>query len=143
MIDYLRDPGEIYRRSFAAIRAETDLSRLPDELAPLALRIVHACGMPEIVGELKWSDGAPGAGRAALAAGAPILCDATMVAHGIVRRRFASGARRPLGREHKLDPHVLIGRRLETQQGTAGLSFRRPFTGSPVEVIDDHEGILW
>jgi precorrin-8X/cobalt-precorrin-8 methylmutase len=88
MIDYLRDPGEIYRRSFAAIRAETDLSRLPDELAPLALRIVHACGMPEIVGELKWSDGAPSAGRAALTAGAPILCDATMVAHGIVRRRL-------------------------------------------------------
>ena len=88
MIDYLRDPGEIYRRSFAAIRAETDLSRLPDELAPLALRIVHACGMPDVVADLKWSNGAPGAGRAALARGAPVLCDATMVAQGIVRRRL-------------------------------------------------------
>ena len=88
MIDYLRDPAEIYRRSLAAIRAETDLSRLPQDLTPLALRIVHSCGIPEIVADLEWSDGCVAAGRASLDRGAPILCDATMVAQGIARRRL-------------------------------------------------------
>jgi precorrin-8X/cobalt-precorrin-8 methylmutase len=85
---YLRDPEEIYRRSFAAIRAETDLASVPGELAALALRIVHACGMPEILADLAWSDGAGDAGQAALTAGAPILCDAGMVAQGVIRARL-------------------------------------------------------
>ncbi|HEY0524197.1 MAG TPA: precorrin-8X methylmutase [Stellaceae bacterium] len=85
---YLRDPTAIYRRSFALIRAETDLSRLPPDLHPLALRIVHAAGDPGIVAALAWSDGAAETGRAALRAGAPVLADAEMVAHGIIRRRL-------------------------------------------------------
>ena len=88
MIDYLRDPQEIYRRSFAAIRAECDLSRLPEDLASVALRLVHACGMPDIVADLAFSPGAAAAGRRALDAGAPVLCDAAMVAQGIQRRRL-------------------------------------------------------
>jgi precorrin-8X/cobalt-precorrin-8 methylmutase len=88
MIDYLRDPQEIYRRSFAAIRAECDLSRLPEDLAPVALRLVHACGMPDIVADLAFSPGAAAAGRRALEASAPVLCDAMMVAQGIQRRRL-------------------------------------------------------
>jgi precorrin-8X/cobalt-precorrin-8 methylmutase len=86
MIDYVRDPAEIYRRSFATIRAETDLAHLPADIAAVAVRLVHACGMPDIVADLAWSPDAVDAGRAALAAGAPILCDARMVADGIVRR---------------------------------------------------------
>ena len=82
--DYLRDPNVIYRESFAAIRRETDFSRLPKDLHPLALRIVHACGDPGIVAQLAWSDGAAAAGRAALAAGASILCDTRMVETGII-----------------------------------------------------------
>ena len=85
---YLRDPTAIYRRSFALIRAETDLSRLPPDLHPLALRIVHAVGDPGILADLAWSDGAAETGRAALRAGAPVLVDAEMVAHGIIRRRL-------------------------------------------------------
>lgn len=88
---YLRDPGEIYRRSFAAIRAEADLAAVPADLTDLALRIVHATGMPEILAELAWSEGAGSAGRAALAAGAPVLCDAGMVAQGVIRARLPAG----------------------------------------------------
>lgn len=86
MIDYLRDPDEIYRRSFAAIRAETDLSSLPSDLIGVAMRLIHACGMPEIAVDLVASPGAASAGRAALKQGAAILCDTPMAATGITRR---------------------------------------------------------
>ena len=88
MIDYLRDPAEIYRRSFAAIRAESDLSGLPADIAPVALRLIHASATPEIIGDLVFSKGAGQAGRAALEAGAAVLCDCAMVAVGIVRARL-------------------------------------------------------
>ena len=93
MFDYLRDPDEIYRRSFTAVRAATDLSGLAPDMESLALRLVHACAMPEIVADLVHSDGAASAGRAALAAGAPILVDAAMVAAGIARSRLPAGNR--------------------------------------------------
>ncbi len=86
--DYLRDPEEITRRSFAAVRAEADLSGLPADLAEVAVRLVHACGMPEIVVDLAWGGAAVEAGRAALAAGAPVLADCRMVAEGVIRDRL-------------------------------------------------------
>ena len=89
--DYLRDPDEITRRSFALIRREAALERLPPGLRGLAARLVHACGMPDIVGELAFSEDAAEAGRAALAAGAPVLVDARMVAQGIARARLPAG----------------------------------------------------
>ncbi|MBC8128749.1 MAG: precorrin-8X methylmutase, partial [Rhizobiaceae bacterium] len=85
-MDYIRDPAAIYEASFAAIRAEADLGRVPEEACALAIRLIHACGMVDIVPDLVVSPGAVEAGRAALAAGAPILCDAEMVAHGVIRR---------------------------------------------------------
>ncbi len=88
---YLRDPAAIYRRSFAAIRQETDLSSVDDDLAPLALRVVHACAMPDIVDDLVASPGAAAAGRIALERGAPLLADAEMVARGIIRDRLPNG----------------------------------------------------
>lgn len=86
--DYLRDPDAIYKRSFALVREATDLSRLPEDLHALAVRLVHACAMPEIVADLAASPGAASAGRAALQSGAPILCDVEMVVHGIIRSRL-------------------------------------------------------
>jgi len=80
---YLKDPAEISRRSFALIRKEADLARFPRALEPLALRLAHAAGDSGILGELAWSAGAVAAGRKALAAGAPVLVDAAMVAAGI------------------------------------------------------------
>ncbi|VVE71929.1 precorrin-8X methylmutase [Pandoraea captiosa] len=88
MIDYVRDGQAIYRESFATIRAEADLSRIPPDLEKLAVRVIHACGMVDIVDDLNFSDGAGAAGRRALVAGAPILCDANMVAHGVTRARL-------------------------------------------------------
>ena len=88
MNDYVRDGAEIYRRSFATIRAEADLSALPADLAPVAVRMIHACGMVDLVNDLAWSPGFVRAARAALRGGAPILCDAAMVAAGVTRRRL-------------------------------------------------------
>ncbi|SAL58865.1 precorrin-8X methylmutase [Caballeronia peredens] len=88
MPDYIRDGAEIYRQSFATIRAEADLAAIPADLEKLAVRLIHACGMVDIANDLRFSDGAGAAGRRALAAGAPVLCDARMVAEGITRARL-------------------------------------------------------
>ena len=80
---YLRDPDEITRRSFEAVRRETDLSAIPEDLTDIALRLVHATAMPELVRDLRSSPGAGTAGRAALVSGAPIIADCKMVADGI------------------------------------------------------------
>lgn len=88
MIDYTRDAHDIYRQSFAIIRAEADLDGIPEDLEALAVRVIHACGMPEVIEDLLFSPGAGTAGRAALEAGAPILCDSRMVAEGITRARL-------------------------------------------------------
>ena len=82
---YLGDPAAIYRESFAAIRREARVEELPADLVPVAVRLIHACGMPDIVADLAWTEDAVRAGRSALRAGAPILVDATMVAAGIRR----------------------------------------------------------
>jgi precorrin-8X/cobalt-precorrin-8 methylmutase len=89
--DYLRDGSAIYRHSFAIIRAETDLSRFSDEEAEIVVRMVHACGSPEAARHVAFGHGLVAAARAALAAGAPILCDSEMVAHGITRARLPAG----------------------------------------------------
>ncbi|MGQ0662469.1 MAG: precorrin-8X methylmutase [Pseudomonadota bacterium] len=83
MIHYLRDPAEIQRRSLAAVRAEADLSALPPELGDIAVRLIHACGMTDIVADLAFSSDVAAVARAALAAGRPVLVDARMVLHGI------------------------------------------------------------
>ncbi len=88
MSDYIRDPIEITRRSFEIIAEETDLSALPPDLANVAARIVHACGMPDVVADLAFSESVAAIGREALAAGAPILCDVRMVAAGILANRL-------------------------------------------------------
>lgn len=88
MIDYIQDGTEIYRRSFATIRLEANLSILPSDLERVAVRLIHSCGMTDIVSDLSASPGAATAGRNALIAGASILCDARMVAEGVTRKRL-------------------------------------------------------
>lgn len=85
---YVRDGAEIYRRSFATIRAEADLSGLPADVATVAVRMIHTCGMTDLPADLTFSPGVVSAARSALAEGAPVLCDATMVAAGVTRRRL-------------------------------------------------------
>jgi precorrin-8X/cobalt-precorrin-8 methylmutase len=91
MTAYVRDGAEIYRRSFAIIRAEADLARFAQEEERVAVRIIHACGMVEVAADLAFARGAVRAGIAALQAGAPVLCDAKMVANGVTRARLPRG----------------------------------------------------
>ena len=85
---YERDPHAIYRQSFATVEAEARLDHLPADLRPVAIRLVHACGMVDLPNRLAWSDDVGSRARAALEAGAPVLCDCEMVASGIVRGRL-------------------------------------------------------
>ncbi|MCW2491194.1 MAG: Precorrin-8X methylmutase [Frankiales bacterium] len=88
MIDYVRDGAEIYRQSFATIRQEADLTGLPADVAPIVVRMIHACGMVDLPADVGYSAGVVDSARTALHAGAPILCDAKMVASGITRSRL-------------------------------------------------------
>ena len=88
LYDYIRDGAAIYRQSFATIRAEADLSAIPDDLKPVAVRVIHACGMVDAAQDLLFSTDVGSAARAALRSGAPILCDSEMVAHGVTRARL-------------------------------------------------------
>ena len=90
-MDYIKDGAEIYRRSFATIREEADLSRLPADVARVAVRMIHACGMVDLVDDIGFSAGVVVAARQALLDGAPVLCDAEMVAAGVTRARLPAG----------------------------------------------------
>jgi precorrin-8X/cobalt-precorrin-8 methylmutase len=86
--DYRRDPAAIYRESFAIIRREARLDRLPPAIGAIAVRLIHACGMVDIVEDLAFAGEVGEAGHGALGRGAAILCDSSMVAAGILRRRL-------------------------------------------------------
>lgn len=86
MIDYARDPKAIYAQSFATVRGEAALDRFASDEAELAVRLIHACGMVDIAETLVASPGVVAAARAALASGAPVICDCKMVAGGVIRR---------------------------------------------------------
>ncbi|WP_417827250.1 precorrin-8X methylmutase [Thalassospira sp.] len=86
MFDYLRDPQEIYAKSFATIEAEADLARFSKDERPVAIRIIHACGMVEMADHIAFGGDVIAAATTAFQAGKPILCDAEMVRHGIISR---------------------------------------------------------
>ncbi|MEU2066907.1 precorrin-8X methylmutase [Streptomyces anulatus] len=88
MHQYEKDGPAIYRQSFATIRAEADLAGLPADVSQVAVRMIHACGMVDLVTDLAFSPNAVADARAALRAGAPILCDVAMVASGVTRKRL-------------------------------------------------------
>ncbi|WP_221356308.1 precorrin-8X methylmutase [Streptomyces sp. REN17] len=89
--EYEKDGAAIYRRSFATIRAEADLTALPADVAQVAVRMIHACGMVDLVRDLAHSPDVVARAREALRAGAPVLCDVQMVASGVTRRRLPAG----------------------------------------------------
>ncbi len=141
MLDYLRDPEEITRRSFAAIRAEADLSGLPQALGALAARLIHACGMTDLAQDLAWGGDPAGAGRQALAAGAPVLCDAAMVAAGVSRARLpaANEVLCPLG-----DARVPeLARRAATTRSAAAVELWLPHLEGAVVAIGNAPTALY
>jgi precorrin-8X/cobalt-precorrin-8 methylmutase len=133
MTHYLRDGAEIYRRSFAIIRREADLRGIPPDLEKLAVRLIHASGMVDVVGDLMFSPGAGSAGRKALAAGASILCDSYMVAAGITRARLPKGNAVLCT---LADPGVAeIAARSGTTRSAAAVELWRPHLGGAVVAI--------
>jgi precorrin-8X/cobalt-precorrin-8 methylmutase len=131
--DYVRDGAAIYERSFAIIREEAELGRFSPEEADVAVRMIHACGLVEAAAAIDFGRGVVRAGRAALIAGAPILCDAEMVAHGVTRARL------PANNEvicTLRDPAVP---RLAEERGTtrsaAALELWRPYLDGAVVAI--------
>ena len=88
MYTYIRDGAEIYRQSFATIRAESDLAEFDDDLSQVVVRMIHACGQVDLTDDVRASPGLVTAARGALDAGAPVLCDANMVASGVTRKRL-------------------------------------------------------
>lgn len=90
--DYLRDPKAIYERSFALIEEACDFSRLPADLVPLAKRLVHACGLPDVLGQLAWQGEVVARARGALGSGKPLFIDSRMTEAGIIRRHLPADA---------------------------------------------------
>jgi precorrin-8X/cobalt-precorrin-8 methylmutase len=133
MIDYLRNGDDIYRQSFAIIRAEAHLDLLAPDLADVAVRLIHACGMTDIVHDLAASPDAVGAGREALRAGAPVLCDARMVVEGVTQRRLPAD-NQVLCTLHHPDVPALAAR-LRTTRAAAALDLWLPSLGGAVVVI--------
>jgi precorrin-8X/cobalt-precorrin-8 methylmutase len=129
VIDYLREPEAIYRRSFETIRAEANLSGLPESARPVAMRVIHACGMTDIVADLRISDDFAAAAKAALAAGRPILTDAEMVRQGIIGKGLTviCTLNDPAARE--------IGVRTGTTRSAAAVELWRPHLEGALVVI--------
>jgi precorrin-8X/cobalt-precorrin-8 methylmutase len=133
MIDYIRDGQEIYRQSFAIIRREADLGGIPADLEKLAVRVIHASGMVDVARDLVFSPGAGAAGRQALSAGAPILCDARMVAEGVTRARLPA--------DNKVictldDPSVpALAKRTGNTRSAAAMELWRPHLADAVVAI--------
>lgn len=88
MLDYIRDAAEIYRQSFATIRAEAELAGFPEDVARVVVRMIHTCGQVDLPEHIAYTPSVVSATHAALAAGAPILCDSSMVAAGITAARL-------------------------------------------------------
>jgi len=130
---YLRDGAAIYARSFAIIRAEADLSRFSAEEADVAVRMIHACGQVDVARHIVFGGALVTAARGALAAGAPILCDAEMVVHGVTRARL------PAKNEVICtlnDPRTAaLAQRNETTRSAAALDLWRERLGGAVVAI--------
>jgi len=130
---YIRDGAEIYRRSFAIIRAESDLGRFSAAEERVAVRIIHACGMTEVARDIVMSEGFAERARAALLSGAPVLCDSRMVANGITRARL------PASNEVVCtigDPSVPgIARRIANTRTAAAMELWRGRLGGAVVAI--------
>lgn len=133
MIDYIRDGAEIYRKSFAMIRAEANLSILPTDLETVAVRLIHSCGMTDIVPDLAASPQAATIGRNALKAGAPILCDAQMVAQGITRSRLPADNAIICTLQHPDVPD--LAKKLATTRSAAALELWHDYLDGAVVAI--------
>ncbi|MBE9005745.1 precorrin-8X methylmutase [Fortiea sp. LEGE XX443] len=133
MSDYIRNANEIYRNSFSIIRSEANLDLLPPDVAKVAVRLIHACGMTDIVTELGYSSTAVQSARAALIAGAPILCDCRMVAEGVTRRRLPANNEVICTLNYPAVPE--LAQKLGTTRSAAALELWRSYLEGSVVAI--------
>ncbi|MBD1824658.1 precorrin-8X methylmutase [Cyanobacteria bacterium FACHB-DQ100] len=133
MIDYIRNGDDIYRKSFAIIRAEARLDRLPADLAHVAVRLIHACGMTDLAEDIEASPDAVEVGRSALALGAPILCDAQMVANGVTRKRLPVDNQVVCTLNDSMVPE--LARSINNTRSAAALELWKPILGGAVVAI--------
>lgn len=131
--DYIRDPSEIYRRSFSTVRAEADLDALPADIATLAVRLIHACGMVDIRPNLRFTKDVAAKGATALAAGAPILADCQMVLEGIIQSRLPSRNKVLCTLNVPEVPHLAL--EMETTRSAAAVELWRAHLEGAVVVI--------
>ncbi|ASQ98730.1 precorrin-8X methylmutase [Streptomyces sp. 11-1-2] len=133
VFDYEKDGAAIYRASFATIRAEADLGGLPADVSQVAVRMIHACGMVDLVKDVAYTPEVVSRARAALRSGAPVLCDARMVASGVTRKRL------PADNEvicTLADPAVPeLARRMGTTRSAAALELWRDRLEGAVVVV--------
>jgi precorrin-8X/cobalt-precorrin-8 methylmutase len=132
-LDYIRDGAEIYRRSFATIRAEANLARFKGLDEKVAVRIIHACGMVEIADDIEMSAGFAEKARSALLGGAPILCDAKMVAHGITRSRLPTNNPVICTLDHPSTPD--LARKLGNTRSAAAMALWEPHLAGSLVAI--------
>ncbi|MGW0038549.1 precorrin-8X methylmutase [Gordonia sp. NPDC003376] len=141
MSEYLRDGAAIYRRSFSIIREESDLSAFAPDVAGVVVRMIHSCGQTDLTRDVMATPGVVSAARAALTGGAPILCDATMVASGVTRQRL------PADNDvlcHLHDPRVpVLAARLETTRTAAALELWRSEMDGAVVAIGNAPTALY
>ena len=131
--DYLRDPKAIYRQSFATIRREADLSNFPEDIANIAVRLIHACGMTDIVNDIIYSPDAASSAREALKQGAPVLCDARMVAEGIISSRLPANNEVLCWNKH---PECApLANKMGTTLSAAAVEFWRPQLAGAIVVV--------
>lgn len=130
---YVRDGAEIYRQSFGIIRAESDLSRFSPAEEKVAVRIIHACGMVEIAGDIVMSPGFADNARWALMGGAPILCDSKMVANGITKARLPAGNEIVCTLDHLSVPE--LARKMGNTRSAAALELWRDKLAGAVVAI--------
>lgn len=132
-MEYIKNGEEIYRKSFAIIRAETNWENLPDDLAHVAVRLIHSCGMTDITKDLEASPDAVKIGRNALAGGAAILCDSQMVANGITKARLPKNNPIICTLNH---PEVTeLARQINNTRSAAALELWRPHLAGAVVAI--------
>ncbi|MBT5834394.1 MAG: precorrin-8X methylmutase [Deltaproteobacteria bacterium] len=131
--DYLRDPKAIYRQSFATIRREADLSNFPEDIANIAVRLIHACGMTDIVNDIIYSLDAASSAREALKQGAPVLCDARMVAEGIISSRLPANNEVLCWNKHP--ECTTLANKMGTTLSAAAVEFWRPQLAGAIVVV--------
>ena len=130
---YLRDPELIYQQSFTAIRKEADLSHFPQDIANIAVRMIHSCGMTDITQNIVYTTSAASAGKDALMQGAPVLCDSRMVCEGVIRAKL------PAGNEvlcwNNCPESVVLAKKLGTTRSASAVELWRPKLAGAVVAV--------